>query len=108
MAVEEVDGLVRYTMEDAQKVFESLAFQLWSTTGDSGDGQDKGDKKKKKDKEKTRPRTFDEVWEIMRKKTKELEKKYPKKKDKPNENHHIEAQYLGNPKSGPLSNIPAP
>ncbi|HEY4197707.1 MAG TPA: RHS repeat-associated core domain-containing protein [Mucilaginibacter sp.] len=63
-------------------------------TGDGDDGKNK-EQKKETDKEK---------YERLKK---EFEEKYPNKADK-TEDHHIDPQYLGYPKSGQTVKLPAP
>jgi RHS repeat-associated protein len=72
-----------------------------NTANDEGD--DGGGKKKKNNQvqKSEEEKKYDE-------KVKEMEKKYPKKDPRKNEEHHDNPQYLGVPKNGSTSRIPSP
>jgi len=107
MDVTETAEGTTYTGIDAQNVFRQLKSQFSTgnqNAGNGGGGDDKGKKKASDDgsgQGKKGDRGIDEE------KNKELEKQYPKKKDK-FEDHHVDPQYLGHPKNGPTVTIPAP
>jgi RHS repeat-associated protein len=69
----------------------------------SGDGEDGGGKKKKSN----QSQKIEDDKKKYDEKKKEMEEKYPKKVGK-NEDHHIDPQYLGYPKTGQTIRIPAP
>jgi RHS repeat-associated protein len=99
MAVKEVNGGVQFTGADAARMFQTLKPQLTQNVDNDGDGD-----KKKNNKGGGQKKSNNE---IIDEKTKELEKEYPKKKDKI-EDHHVDPQYLGFPKWGETVPLPAP
>ena len=103
-----IDEEINRLKKEAEKLEELLKEHGRERPSYIHKGNDNGDKdkEKKKKKENNSPPKKDKQ-KVIDEKTKELEKQYPKKKDK-HENHHIDPQYLGFPKTGPTVRIPAP